>query len=174
MRKAAQETNNFEEIELVHKLSSKKRGLIDSLLTLVIQYNKHYYYNLFDRNCQNFVLDALKILEISIPKELPGNLGGYYKALVKGKTPSIPSLFETHSSLDEYIMDKMREGVVGEMPQHDLEFLLALYFRFHLESKAKLKNDSKALEEWHCEEQHCQMGEVERFIEIESLKIHNL
>ena len=88
---------------------------------------------------------------------------------MKGRTPSLPHKFKSHSDLDEYVM---REVTITDMPQHDLEFILALYFRFHLESKSKL-TDCKALDEWQCKESHCRMGEVEKHIEIKSMKIHN-
>ena len=173
MQRAAQELDYSEQIELTYKVSAQKVILIDALIDLIIEYNKHYYYNVFDRNCQHFVLDALRALKVNIPKELPGGLGEYYKTLIKGKNPLIPEEFKTHSDLDEYVMRKSREGVIDSMPQHDLEFLLALYFRFHLESRAKLKNDRLALEAWRCGELQCCMGEVERKIRIESMKIHS-
>lgn len=172
MRKAAQELDYSEQIELAYKVSAEKKILIDALIDLIIEYNKHYYYNLFDRNCQHFVLDALRVLKVRIPKELPGGLGEYYKTLIKGKTPSIPAEFRIHSELDEYVMRQTREGAIDSMSQHDLEFLLALYFRFHLESRAKL-NDRPALEAWQCGELQCCMREVEKRIQVESMKIHS-
>lgn len=60
------------------------------------------------------------------------------------------------------------------MPQHDLEYILALYFRFHLENKSKLKKNRMALEEWRCREAHCCMGEVVELIKLESMKIYSL
>ena len=60
----------------------------------------------------------------------------------------------------------------GRMPQHDLEFILTLYFRFHLESKEELRKNHKALEEWKCQEANCQMEELEKFIDMGSLKLH--
>ena len=103
IRKAAQCLDYSEHIELTYKVASEKKNLIDALIAVIIKYNKYYYYNLFDRNCQHFVLDALKALEVNIPKELPGGLREYYTALVKGRTPSVPSKFKTHADLDKYV-----------------------------------------------------------------------
>jgi hypothetical protein len=172
MQRAAQTLDFSEQIELTYKITSQKKVLIDALIQLIIKYNKGYYYNLFDRNCQHFVLDALKVLEVDIPEQLPGGLGEYYKALVKGKTPSVPDEFKTHSDLDRYVTCKVAEKAIDGMPQHDLEFLLALYFRFHLESRAKLK-DSRALEAWQCGEDQCRIEEVQRRIRMEEMKIHS-
>ena len=169
MQRAARELNFTEQIELTYKITTEKKHLIDNLIKVIIQYNKYHYYNLFDRNCQHFVMDALDALEVRIPKQLPGGLGKYFKALVAGRTPSLQKQFKTHSALDHYVM---QQESMDSMPQHDLEFLLALYFRFHLESKAKLKDNGVALGAWQCREPGCRMGEVERLIKMESLKIH--
>ena len=53
---------------------------------------------------------------------------------------------------------------IAKIPQHDLEFLLALYFQFHLENK-----DHMALK---CEKEGCQMDEIERHIKIKSALLH--
>lgn len=161
------------QIELTYKIASEKKRLLDALIEVIIQYNKFHYYNLFDRNCQHFVSDALEALKVELPAEFKGGLGKYYKALIAGKTPSVPSKFKTHSHLDLYIKQKQEDGTITSMPEHDLEFILALYFRFHLESKTKLKKDRKALDEWHCEEEHCRMQDIEGFIELQSMAIHN-
>lgn len=159
------------QIELTYKIASEKKRLLDALIEVIIQYNKFHYYNLFDRNCQHFVSDALEALKVELPAEFKGGLGKYYKALIKGKTPSVPSKFKTHSHLDLYVKQKQEDGTITSMPEHDLEFILALYFRFHLESKTKLKKDRK--EEWHCEEEYCRMQDIEGFIELQSMAIHN-
>lgn len=161
-----------QQIELIYKIASEKKRLIDALIGVIIRYNKYYYYNLFDRNCQHFVADALKALEVELPKEFKGGLGGYYKALIKGRTPSVPAQFKKHSDLDLYVMQKRQEGLLVKMPQHDLEYILALYFRFHLEEKTKLKGDQKALENWTCPETRCCAKELEGLINDQSMTIH--
>ena len=173
IKKALEGLDYGQQIELIYMVSSEKKRLIDALIDVIVHYNKFYYYNLFDRNCQHFVCDALEALEMELPREFMGGLGDYYKALIKGKTPSVPSQFKTHSDLDLYVMQKKEDGFFSGMPQHDLEYLLALYFRFHLESKTKLKGDQKALDEWRCTEELCQAKVVEGRIELQSMAIHN-
>ena len=173
MRTAAQELDFPKQIELTYKIAVKKKDLIiNALIRLVVRYNSHFYYDVIYRNSQCFVLDALHMLQVSIPKGLSGGLRKYYDCLVRGRTPSLPDWyqFKSHSDLDEYVMRKV---TITDMPQHDLEFILALYFRFHLESKSKLTTERKALDEWQCAESHCCMEEVEKHIDIKSMKIHN-
>ena len=62
---------------------------------------------------------------------------------------------------------------IARLTKQDLEFLLALYFQFHLESNKLLGKDRTALEKWKCEEEKYQMGEIERLITIECLLVHN-
>ena len=173
MRESAEQLNYPEQIEFVYAVTAEKKKLIDALVSVVIEYNKRHYYNLFSRNCQHFVRDALDALQVEIPRELQGDLGNYYKALVDGKTPSVPAKFQTHSDLDLYVMGKQKDKLLADMPQHDLEYLLALYFRLHLESKTQLRKDAKALDEWRCQEKNCCMGTIERVIKVESMKLHN-
>ena len=170
MKKAAEELDFSKQIELVYMIASEK-NLIDALIDVIVKYNKHYYYNVIDRNCQHFVLDALHALQVEVPTTLTGKLGQYYKALLKGKTQSVPSEFKTHSDLDKYVMLEVSKGTITDMPQHDLEFILTVYFRFHVESRSKLTG--KALDEWQCKESHCRIAEIEEHIRMESMKIHN-
>ena len=165
--------NFSEQVNLTNMIADEKRALIGSLILLVIQYNSYYRYDVTNRNCQHFVLDALSVLQVELPQEWPGDLDDYYTALVKGKTPSIPPQFETHSDLDARA-SKGGEEALANLPQHELEFLLAMYLHFHLEDKAQLKGDTEALGAWQCEETGCCMGEVERLIKVKSMQVHDL
>ena len=172
MKEAAKQLDFTEQIDQIYIVTSKKKEMIDALIAVIIKYNTFYSYNLFDRNCQHFVIDALKALQVENPTGFTGGLSDYFKTLVKGHTPSIPKQFETHQDLDAYVMRIKQEGSTENMPQHDLEFILTLYFRFHLESKEELRKNGKALEEWKCQEANCQMEDLEQLIEMESLKLH--
>lgn len=174
MRKAAKDLDFPEQIELTYIVASEKKKLIDNLIDVIVRYNNHHYYSLFSRNCQDFVREALEALEVKLPSEFTGGLGKYYKALIKGKTPSVPSEFPSHSALDRYILSKKRANTISRMPQHDLEYILTLYFRFHLESKSKLRKQHAALEEWECGEVHCCMEAVVELIKLESMQIYSL
>ena len=155
-------------------MALERKKLVDRLISLIVRYNQHYYYSVLKRNCQHFVKDALEAMEVELPEEfVVGRLGEYYDALVKGKTPSVPS-FKSHSDLDEYVLSKQSRNAMVDMPQHDLEFILALYFRFHMEAQSRLRKNQAALENWQCREVGCCMQEVLRLINLESMKIYTL
>ena len=166
LKEAADKRDFPEQIELIYTVASEKAGLIDRLIDVIVKYNKHYYYNLFDRNCQHFVSDALTALGVDKPIELAGGLKDYYKKIVQGRTPSVQEKFKTHSELDNYVQQLKRGNRVAHIPQHDLEFILALYFRFHLESKSELRDDSTALREWKCEVKGCCFEDIEKLIKV--------
>lgn len=76
MRRAARDLDFPEQIELTYTVASEKKKLIDNLIDVIVRYNKYYSYNLLSRNCQHFVCDALKALEVDLPKEFTGGAGG--------------------------------------------------------------------------------------------------
>lgn len=168
---AEQKSSYSEQIELTYRIASQKKTHINALINLIVKYNKVFYYDLFLRNGQNVVLDALRVLEVNLPKELPGGLREYYTALTAGKPRELE--FKLHSDLDKYVMHKKQEESLDSMSQINLEVLLTLYFRFHLESRAELKEDHQALEAWQCGELQCCMEEVEKRIQLELLKINS-
>ena len=172
IEEATKKLDFAEQIDQIYIVTSEKKQLIDALIDVIIKYNKRYYYHLFSRNCQHFVSDALKALEVEEPTAFTGGLKGYFTELVKGCTPSIPKEFETHQDLDKYVVQMQEGNRIAQMPQHDLEFLLTLYFRFHLEHKKKLERDDKVSRQWKCQERNCQMSEIERLIIMESLLVH--
>ena len=160
-----------EQIELVYAVTSEKKKLIEALIGVIVQYNKRCYYNLFLRNCQHFVCDALKALGVELPPNFSGDLGRYFNALKKGRTPSSPPEFKDHSSLNQYVKEKLADDSIKEMPQHDLEFILAHYFRLHLESEVA-NSGGGALSESQCTEGDCYMSEVENLIDLQSMMVH--
>ena len=168
LERATEDLNLTGQMEQVFLIAARKKEMIDALIEVIITYNRSYYYNLIDRNCQHFVMDALDALGIKLPKEFTGGLRNYYKAVIKGRNPKIPKEFKTHRDLDKYV----EEQDLDSMTQHDLEYILAMYFRFHLESKEKLKENRQLLEEWVCEEAVCRMDEIEKLVDHKNLLIH--
>ena len=172
IKKATDELDYEGQIEQIYIVTSEKKQLIDALIEVIINYNKRNWYDVFSRNCQHFVIDALRALEVEVPAAFTGDLKGYFQALVKGRTPSIPKKFATHGDLDAYVIQLQEGNGIERVSQHDLEFLLALYFQFHLKSKKLLGKDHTALEQWKCEVEKCQMDQIERFIKKESALLH--
>ena len=173
MKQAAEKLDIPEQIDLVYVVTAAKNKMIDNLVEVIVRYNKMKHYNVIDQNCQHFVRDALHALEVKEePIELSGQLARYYQSLISGCTPDVPDKFKTHASLDEYVQEICKTGKIDAMPQHDLEFLLAQYFRFHVDSKRKASDTETAMVDWKCQETKCLMEHVEKKINFHSLQIH--
>lgn len=175
VRSAVTAADYQKQIDLVYRVTAEKYRQIEALADVIIKYNKIYYYNLFDRNCQHFVADALKALGVENPSQFTGGLRDYFKELKKGRSPSLHSKFASHADLDGYVKEKEQNGEIAKMKQNDLEFLLAQCFRFHVEQKSRLQDsDEKAdLSNWICEEPTCCMQRLEHLIRFETLRIHD-
>ena len=168
LEQATDDLNHTGQMEQVFLIAARKKEMIDALIEVIVTYNTSYYYNLINRNCQHFVMDALNALGVKMPKEFTGGLRDYYKAVIKGRDPDIPSKFTTHRDLDKYV----EEEDLSSMTQPDLEYILAMYFRFHIESKEKVRHDTRLLEEWECEEKLCRVNTVEKLVDYDNLLIH--
>ena len=173
VRKALTKADYQQQIELVYNFTAEKHRQIEALVDVIIRYNRTYYYNLFDRNCQHFVADALKALGVEKPTQFTGGLREYFVELKKGRSSAVAAKFPNHGELDKFVKGKEENGEINKMEQNDLEFLLAQCFRFHLEQKSQLQDQNVDLANWVCEEATCCMQRLERLIRFEALRIHN-
>lgn len=175
VREAIQTLDYHKQIELIYHVSAEKHRLIDGLVEVILTYNRQYYYDLIRRNCQHFVTDALKALGVNKPIEFTGGLGEYFHALKVGRSPALLAKFTDHVHLDSYVKEKERDGEIEQLTKDDLEYLLAQYFRYHLEQKSQLQRENREMElsAWSCEVKGCCMERLERHIDFESLRIHS-
>lgn len=175
VREAIQSLDYRKQIELIYKVTAEKQRLIDNLVDVIVTYNRQFYYDVIRRNCQHFVTDALKALGVTEPIEFTGGLGEYFRALKQGRSKALHATFTSHVHLDNYIREKEQSGEVVQLTKHDLEYLLAQYFRYHLEQKTRLQRDNKEvdLNDWGCEVKGCCMERLEKRIDFESLRIHS-
>ena len=157
IRDAVNELNFNEQTELMYDVSVSNRKMIEELVKLICKYNRFYEYHLIGRNCQTFIIEAMKALGIVKPPSLTGRLKEYFTELKKGKK-NVPDDFSTHKELDRYIKDSQGTGEFDQLTQHDKEFLLCLYFKFHLEGMKESKGEK-------CSVQTCMMGDLEMAIE---------
>ena len=137
---------------------AEKAQLITSLVEVIIKYNREYKYDLFNRNCQHFVRDAMAALGIKETPQLSGKLSEYYERLKDGKT-KMPE-FRNHESVDKYVMDNF-----NKLSQHDMEFLLCQYFQHHYAEMANAMD----IDEWKCPLETCQSDRLEERIKHNSL-----
>lgn len=175
VREAISTLDYQKQIELIYHVTAKKRRLLDNLVHVIVMYNSQCYYDLIRRNCQHFVMDALKALGVNKPVEFTGGLGEYFQALKRGRSHSMLAKFTDHSHLDKYVMGIEQTGEVDKLTKNDLEYLLAQYFCYHLQQKSRLQLDNRDadLSEWCCEITDCHMEMLEQRIRFESLRIHN-
>ena len=175
VREAIQSLDYRKQIELIYKVTAEKQRLIDNLVDVIVTYNRQFYYDIIRRNCQHFVMDALKVLGVTEPIKFTGGLGEYFKALKQGRSKALHAKFTNHIHLDDYVREKEQSGEISWLTKHDLEYLLAQYFRYHLEQKTRLQQDNKEVElsEWGCEVKGCCMERLEKRIDFESLRIHS-
>ena len=153
MQAAGRQLDYNEQIDVLFDATTMKSKLIDNLIELIVQYNKYYYFHSFSRNCQTFVTDALKALNIKNPHNFTGRLKEYFERLKKG-LPKKPPSFRSHAELDSHVQSN-----IGGATPHDLEYFLCMYFHFHLSSRSQSGDPN-----WRCEVESCQMANVEQRI----------
>jgi hypothetical protein len=154
MQAAGRQLNYGDQVDLLFEATTLKSKLLDNLIELVLRYNKYYYFHSFSRNCQQFVTDALKALNIKKPHNFTGRLKEYFEQLKKG-LPQKPPSFRSHAELDAHV-----QANIGGATPHDLEYFLCMYFHFHFSSRSQ----SGSVAQWRCEEESCQVANVEQRI----------
>ena len=150
-----------ESIDLLFDVSVSRKKMIDNLISMICKYNKHLYYHMLRRNCQTFVTDAMAAMGIKDIPKFSGRLKEYFTEVKKGKEKSIPDEFRSHEQLDCYVMDIKKKDT---LTAHDKEYLLCLYFQFHLQAMRADKNEPEEVV-MRCPVASCQMGTLERMID---------
>ena len=147
-----------DEIEYEFEASAAKKDHVDKLIKVIVKYNRNYGYHPIFRNCQKFVVDALKALDYPINPNLERHLGDYFNALEK-KCKKLK--FDSHSDLDVYV-DKRLKSSTASFPE--IEYLLSRYFLFHVTSMTESDNP----ERWVCPERGCCVTQLERRLDLEN------
>lgn len=160
MRDSARRMDLKKQIEQVFEVTQEKQQAINQLIRVIIHYNTHLEYNVLTRNCQHFVIDAMKALGIDKVPQFTGVFQDYFQALKSGKSTNVLEKFETHAELDEHVNTIIKPGLT----QHDLEYLLCQYFMLHVGSCKRTSSGEQA-PEWRCEEESCRMSEIEQMLE---------
>lgn len=145
------------QLDLQYDLAVSVEEMIERIKKVIIKYNKSRYYNLFTCNCQTFVDDVMKVIGVkNAPQVLTGKLKDYFKHLTSVKSRITSSDFATHQVLDEYVHTQD----LSTMTQHNREYLLCLYFHFHLEA---MRTEKDA--DMQCQVEGCLMEAVELSLE---------
>lgn len=150
-----------EQIDLQFDLAVGVEEMLEKVKKVIVKYNKFYQYNVVLRNCQTFVDSVMEEIGVkNAPKQLTGKLREYFKKLTANKSKGVPSDIPTHEALDEYVSTLD----LSASTQHDKEYLLCLYFQFHVEA---MKTDKDPSEE--CRVGGCLMERIERDLENMSM-----
>ena len=151
VRIAGRQLDYERQIDLVFDAAVERSKVFDDLFELVIRYNKYYYYNMFTRNCQHFVADAMKVLKIEKPHTFTGRLKTYFDKIKKGVTAVE---FQSHSQLDAHVQTR-----ISEATQQELEYYMCMYLRFHAIGRSQ--SSERDSTKWKCEETECQFDNVQ-------------
>lgn len=159
MKDSARRMDLKKQIEQVFEVTKEKQQAINQLIQVIVHYNQSYEYNVLVRNCQHFVIDAMKALGVEEIPQFTGVFQNYLTELKRGKSKDILEKFDNHAALEEYVNTIIKPGLT----QHDLEYLLCQYFMFHVSS---CKQSREAQDpEWKCKEETCRMSEIEHMLE---------
>ena len=150
--------NTEQKVDVLYRSVAEKTKLIEDLVEVIVKYNREYKYDLFKRNCQHFVRDAMAALGIKETPQFSGILAEYYERLKDGKT-KMPE-FKTHDCVDKYVTENF-----DRLSQHDMEFLLCQYFQHHYAEMSRAGN----IDEWKCTVATCQSDRLEDRIKQDSL-----
>ena len=163
VRIAGQELDYERQIDLVFDAAVERSKVFDDLFKLVIKYNKFHYYHLFSRNCQHFVVDAMKALKIQNPHAFTGRLKAYYDKIRKGRAAID---FQSHSQLDAHVTTR-----ISEATQQELEYYMCMYLHFHAVSRSQSSETDPT--KWKCQETACQFDNVDTRIAEQELVLND-
>ena len=154
-----------DEMDLIFELTAKKDDLIMSVIKVIIDYNQNRVYH--DRMCnhRHFIQDVTRALGVN---KLPDFGASIKQQLDKSKGQCSRKLsrtdLATHTDLDTFVGD-LGERKLSELAVVDLEYLLGMYFHFHVESW----ESSPSPDQWTCQERNCQLTHIEEQLERAAL-----
>ena len=159
-----------EEIDLIFKAAAQKHEVLANLVRTIVKYNSKYTYSVTTKNCQHFVIDALKEMGCENVPKFEGAMAEYYRRL-ESDLERI-DFDDSHANLDQYVIDNILD-VSDEQrravsSQHK-EYLLCQYFEFHVR---ELTN-SPDPDEWVCSRKdNCRLRDLELYIDDDTRSEH--
>lgn len=118
------------EVRQTIELSSRETPIFEELAKVISKYNTKFYYHGVKRNCQTFVKDALKALDVAEAMPVASDISKRIQQLKEKKLGDIPDSFAQHEDLDDYIMTKGQRWLEHLDPD-SLDFLKFSYMQFH-------------------------------------------
>ena len=139
------------------ELSVSKMLLIDKLVSLIVQYNKRYYYHSITRNCQTFVIDVLQSFGVWENFHFGGKMEEYLENLNKGRREA----YKSHKSVNDRVKYLLVSGEIKDTTYDEARYLRSLYTIFHLEEASIAPTTSGTPV---CSDPNCLLAELEQKI----------
>ena len=150
-----------QEVDIAFDLAAKKETLIESVITVFVDYNRNKKYHHKKCNNRHFIGAVAEGLGI---KTLPAFGTSLKRQLEKSKKQCSRGLsrieFTTHAELDAHTTALDSEDM-KKLTTVDLEYLAGKYFYFHVLSWEQ----SPAPDQWSCQEEDCQLPKIETQLE---------
>ena len=131
-----------DEVEHLFYRTSEKLDVFQKLAEVISQYNTKHHYDVLKRNCQAFVIDALKALGISDKVPIKVEESKRMQHLGLRKSGDIPDSFVTHEDLDIFMSEKSQKWF-DELDPESLEYLQLYYSQFHGNTRCHLTNNCR-------------------------------
>ena len=126
------ESNPDDTFPVYFETMVEKRRLIDEVVKVIAKYNTKCYYNVLQRNCQNFVRDVKQALDLKSSNFADSAADKFMKELesTRGK---LPQRFTIHADLDKVVLRQDLE----ELDKERLQLLLWQYDLVHNEEECQ-------------------------------------
>lgn len=155
-----------DETDLLFQAARSKIDILNALIRVISRYNGQYYYHTLSRNCQTFVVEALKAMGCENPPQFEGRLLSYFQKLKAG---NCQPEFETHNELDQYVVENVINAPAGtRLSSQEKEYLLGQYFLHHIRGLTEAEEP----EQWACPVGNCQMKNLEAHVDEHTMIMH--
>jgi len=158
-----------EEIDLIFKAAAQKHEVLANLVKTIVKYNSKFTYNVASKNCQHFVIDALKEMGCDNIPKFEGTMAEYYRRLEAGIERI--DFEDSHANLDQYVVDNILnvsdEQRRAVSMQHK-EYLICQYFEFHVRELTNSPDPDK----WVCSQKNCKLRDLEFYIDYDTRSEH--
>ena len=122
-----------EEGEILCRCMETKQEMIEKIIAVVVKYNSFYYYDKVARNCQDFVNEIIKVVEVEGQRFSDEN--ERYLHQVREGIVRIGNLYRSHEELDEVVGNLLSRRKLSELNQEEFKILKDKYEQFHHEGK---------------------------------------
>ena len=137
------------------ELAMSKILLINKLVSIIVKYNRYYYYQSITQNCQTFVVDVLQSFGVWEDFKLGDKLDQYVENLTKGRQ----EVYKSHKSVNDRVKYLVVSGEIHEITYGEARYLRSLYTIYHRE---EAPNNTTAASQFECSDRECMFKDLEQ------------